>query len=168
MPCPLTRRLFLLTLSIGLTFSSRIYGEGLLPDTAWEEPLAVGLQAAPVSFSGMPTPSPSAFGQQPMAPPTQYVLPTPQAAPENVPPPVNGTWRDDGQYVIIEVNGQQLRLLKRRLPNRPRHPLAKPKCRPARCMAACLRGAGRSSTARSSLSPCIRTGRRTTMDSASQ
>ena len=119
MPCPLTRRLFLLTLSIGLTFSSRIYGEGLLPDTAWEEPLAVGLQAAPVSFSGMPTPSPSAFGQQPMAPPTQYVLPTPQAAPENVPPPVNGTWRDDGQYVIIEVNGQQLRLLKSALAQPP-------------------------------------------------
>jgi hypothetical protein len=120
MPRSTTARLVVLIVSMGLPVASRVDGEGLLPDTAWEEPIAIGLQAAPINFVGMAGPAPRAFGQQPMAPPTQYVLPPPQAAPDYVPPPpVNGTWRDDGQYVIIEVNGQQLRLLKSALAQPP-------------------------------------------------
>jgi hypothetical protein len=49
------------------------------------------------------------------------VPPNPSGTPQNqspiefnagAAPPINGTWRDDGQYVIIDVNGQQLCLAK--------------------------------------------------------
>ncbi len=108
-----SRYVLLFGLSLCAAASSRLRAENLLPETAWEEPLAVGLPIAASNVVGMAALSPSVSGQQPFAPPAQYALPTPPAAPENLaPPPVNGTWRDDGQYVIIEVNGQQLRLLK--------------------------------------------------------
>jgi hypothetical protein len=109
---------------MGLTVPSPIRGEGLLPDTAWEEPLAVGPSVARISPIGMAAAAPNEFTPRPSAPPMQYPLPAPQQAPENIapPPPVNGTWRDDGQYVIIEVNGQQLRLLKSALGQPPAPP----------------------------------------------
>jgi hypothetical protein len=45
---------------------------------------------------------------------SQGILPPPQNRPESIPTgqPVNGTWRDEGDFVVIEVNGQQLRLAK--------------------------------------------------------
>jgi hypothetical protein len=112
--------MFWLSLPLCVLITVRVRAEGLLPDTAWEEPLAVGLSAAPINPVGMAM-APNAFAPQPSAPPMQYTLPAPQRAPENIapPPPVNGTWRDDGQYVIIEVNGQQLRLLKSALAQPP-------------------------------------------------
>ena len=88
---------------------------------ALPQPLAPpwNLAAPPgMAQSSMPLPTPAAPSGlpvgEPYAPPAQFVLPQPTVRPENLaaPPPVNGTWHDDGQYVIIEVNGQQLRLAK--------------------------------------------------------
>lgn len=56
-----------------------------------------------------------------IAPPGAYPLPLPPTGPEVIAPPqpVNGTWRDEGDYVVIEVNGQQIRLAKTALMPQP-------------------------------------------------
>lgn len=81
-------------------------------DESWAEPLALpgAVSQRPIPSEPLPAIMP---GGQTFIPPGQQVLP-PQFAPENpsATPPVNGTWRDEGQFVVIEVNGQQLRLAK--------------------------------------------------------
>ena len=109
-----SRSALLIALSLCVVVSSHIRAASLVPDAAWEEPLAIGLPNPSANFAGMTSPPAGFAGPQTFVAPTQYALPQPQAMPENIAPPapVNGIWRDEGQYVIIEVNGQQLRLLK--------------------------------------------------------
>lgn len=82
----------------------------------WAAQQSIASPAPPI-LSGMP-------GNQPSVPPAQYGLPQPAITPENVaaPQPVNGTWRDEGQFVVIEVNGQELRLAKSALGQQPEVP----------------------------------------------
>jgi hypothetical protein len=86
-----------------------------LADICWDEPLTL---PPPMPLLQFPLEKPAASSAvpsgRPFVQPGQYVLPQPQIPPENLaaPQPVNGTWRDEGQYVVIEVNGQQLRLAK--------------------------------------------------------
>jgi hypothetical protein len=88
-------------------------------DESWAEPLAL-----PGAVSQRPIPSeplPTLPGDQRFTPPARQFLTPPQFAPENpsVTSAVNGTWRDEGQFVVIEVNGQQLRLAKAALQQPP-------------------------------------------------
>ena len=85
------------------------YGPPQPSGPPWSPAAPQGMMQPPLPMPATPSGMP---GGQPVAPPGQYALPQPLVRPENLPapPPVNGTWRDDGQYVIIEVNGQQLRL----------------------------------------------------------
>jgi hypothetical protein len=84
-----------------------------LPDAMWEEPIAL-----PVAFDSIATePSAGSFAMrvsQVDLHASEEILPSPQHPPESTPSgqPVNGTWRDEGDFVVIEVNGQQLRLAK--------------------------------------------------------
>ena len=73
------------------------------------------------SISSPPATALGAPGAQSSIPPAQYGLPQPAVASENVaaPQPLNGTFRDEGQFVVIEVNGQELRLAKSALGQQP-------------------------------------------------
>jgi hypothetical protein len=95
-----------------------------LAEAAWEEPIAL-----PAPYDASPRVVPAAqFVTQnnpSWIPPSQGILPPPPARPESIVAgqPVNGTWRDEGDFVVIEVNGQQLRLAKSALaPTQPGAP----------------------------------------------
>jgi hypothetical protein len=96
--------------------SNPVFGE------SWAEPLALPAALPQRQIVAEPLPAPAAMSLgQSFVPSTRQVAPPPQFAPESpsVTPPVNGTWRDEGQFVVIEVNGQQLRLAKAALQQPP-------------------------------------------------
>jgi hypothetical protein len=91
-------------------------------DESWAEPLALPGAVSQRPIPSEPLPAPQAIpGGQSFAPAARQFLSPPQFTLENpsVTPPVNGTWRDEGQFVVIEVNGQQLRLAKAALQQPP-------------------------------------------------
>jgi hypothetical protein len=87
--------------------------QSLLPEAMWEEPIGLPVAYDPIS-SGQPVPSSAMQGAPANFYTSQGILPPLQNRPESIPAgqPVNGTWRDEGDFVVIEVNGQQLRLAK--------------------------------------------------------
>jgi hypothetical protein len=84
-----------------------------LPDASWSEPISLPI-SQPQTPPGVPAAPSATWRPVSYVPPFQGVLPPPHIAPESVPAgqSVNGTWRDEGDCVVIEVNGQQLRLAK--------------------------------------------------------
>jgi hypothetical protein len=96
--------------------SNPVFGE------SWAEPLALPAALPQRQPVAEPLPAPAALPLgQPYIPSAQQIIPQPQFAPGNpsATTPVNGTWRDEGQFVVIEVNGQQLRLAKSALQQPP-------------------------------------------------
>ena len=81
-------------------------GQGSLPRPAEEARPSLGPTQG----------SPSTLGEGPAGlPPAQLAVTgaLPPGGPGPVPgQPADGTWREDGRYVIINVNGQEMRLLK--------------------------------------------------------
>jgi hypothetical protein len=91
-------------------------------DESWGDPLALPGAVAQRMIPSAPLPAPPAMaGDQSSTPLAKQYLTPPQfaLADSSATPAVNGTWRDEGQYVVIEVNGQQLHLAKAALQQPP-------------------------------------------------